>query len=247
MRIFLSHITEEAPIAEVLKDWIESSFLGQCDVFVSSDRDSISAGSRWLEEIDQALKSAVALLVLCSPAALHRPWINFETGCGWIKRVPIIPICHSGQTRGTLPSPISMFQALEIGTQSFVPDLLSSLAKHLNFAKVPRIDQKTMEAALSSAVARVSQGRTPSTPNQKTADQSNDLPEECVKILATIAGTSPRSSLSAEELAGHFGMPTKKMRYYLDILVDNHMVKRQVPMGSPSTYSVSQAGRKLLV
>ena len=49
------------------------------------------AGSKWLEEIDQALAAAVVLLVLCSPASLRRPWINFETGCGWIKRVP----CHS--------------------------------------------------------------------------------------------------------------------------------------------------------
>ncbi len=30
MRIFISHISEEVSTAEVLKDWIESSFLGQC-------------------------------------------------------------------------------------------------------------------------------------------------------------------------------------------------------------------------
>ena len=58
MIIFMSHITEEAPIAEVLKDWIESSFLGQCEVFVSSDRDSMPAGSKWLEEIDQEIGRA---------------------------------------------------------------------------------------------------------------------------------------------------------------------------------------------
>ncbi|HYR02507.1 MAG TPA: toll/interleukin-1 receptor domain-containing protein, partial [Syntrophobacteria bacterium] len=85
MRVFISHISEEAPLAHVLKDWIESSFAGQCDVFVSSDKDDIPAGSKWLEEIESALGSASALIVLCSPSSLSRPWISFETGCGWIK------------------------------------------------------------------------------------------------------------------------------------------------------------------
>ena len=34
MKVFISHIAEEAALASVLKDWIESTFLGQVDVFV---------------------------------------------------------------------------------------------------------------------------------------------------------------------------------------------------------------------
>ena len=77
MKIFISHISEEAPIALVLKNWIESSFIGQCDVFVSSDLDDIPAGSKWLKKIEQALDSAVVIVVLCSPLSLLKPWINF--------------------------------------------------------------------------------------------------------------------------------------------------------------------------
>jgi hypothetical protein len=58
MKLFISHISEEASLALVLKDWIESSFAGQCQVFVSSDKDDIPAGSRWLDEIDKALVGA---------------------------------------------------------------------------------------------------------------------------------------------------------------------------------------------
>jgi len=95
LNIFISHISEEASIAEVLKDWIESTFLGQSEVFASSDTDDLPARNKWIDEIDQALDSAVAFLVLCSPASLKRPWIHLETGWGWIKGLPIIPICHS--------------------------------------------------------------------------------------------------------------------------------------------------------
>lgn len=123
-KIFLSHISEEAPIAIVLKDWIESSFAGQCEVFVSSDKSSNPPGSRWLDLVDTALSDSKAFIVLCSPNSLHRPWINFETGCGWIKRVPIIPICHSGQEAGNLPMPISLFQGVELESSDFIEVLL---------------------------------------------------------------------------------------------------------------------------
>jgi hypothetical protein len=157
LNIFISHISEEASIAEVLKDWIESTFLGQSEVFASSDTDDLPAGHKWIDEIDQALDSAVAFLALCSPASLKKPWIHLETGWGWIKGLPIIPICHSGQKKSDLPSPISTFQALETDSGSFVFDLFTALAKHLGFAKFPRIDQDTMLRELTAAIVSISE------------------------------------------------------------------------------------------
>ena len=63
MNVFISHISEEAHIAKVLKEWIESSFLGQCDVFVSSDKEDIPAGSKWLDQIDTALECYYSIYV----------------------------------------------------------------------------------------------------------------------------------------------------------------------------------------
>lgn len=148
MKLFISHIHEEAAIALILKDWIESSFIGQCEVFVSSDDSDIPAGSKWLSQVDNAIDESSILVVLCSVHSLSRPWINFETGCGWIKRVPIVPICHSGLKKSELPPPISTFQALELEDPKFIDNLLLSLAKHFGFSKIPRIDKKAMEEDL---------------------------------------------------------------------------------------------------
>ena len=52
MNIFISHISEETSIVEILKDWIESTFLGQCEVFASSDKADLSMGNTWITEID---------------------------------------------------------------------------------------------------------------------------------------------------------------------------------------------------
>jgi hypothetical protein len=42
--VFISHVSEEAQLASVLKTHLTSDFLGMLDVFVSSDTESILAG-----------------------------------------------------------------------------------------------------------------------------------------------------------------------------------------------------------
>ena len=156
MNIFISHISEETSITEILKDWIESSFLSQCEVFASSDKADLS-GNKWISEIDQALDSAMTFLVLFSPTSVKRPWVNVQTGWGWIKGLPIIPICHSGLKKDDLPRRISTLQALEINSDGFVSELFTTLAKHLGFAKFPRIDQDAMVRELTAAVGAISE------------------------------------------------------------------------------------------
>ncbi|HEA67767.1 MAG TPA: TIR domain-containing protein [Desulfobacterales bacterium] len=243
MKIFISHITEESALALVLKDWIESTFVDQCEVFVSSDLRDIPAGSKWLEEIDQALEGSVVMLLLCSPASISRPWVNFEAGCGWIKRIPIIPICHSGQRENSLPVPISVFQALELESDNFVPDLFNSFAQHLKIVKVPRIDQTEMRRELDGAVRSI----IPSSRNSSMSEAgAGEVDDTRVKILEAIAKLGD-DGYSAEELVPHLDMTGPKMEYYLDILVDSKLLNRHLYMGDPSRYTLTKAGRKFLV
>ncbi len=151
LKLFISHINEEAPLALKLKEWIETTFLGKCEVFVSSDADDVPAGTKWFDEIERALDGAAALIVLCSPSSLTRPWINFETGCGWMKRIPIIPLCHSGQEKSALPQPIARFQALDISAERSETMLIDALAIHFGFTKSPRIDTVAMRRELEAA------------------------------------------------------------------------------------------------
>jgi len=246
MKVFISHITEEAQIAKVLKDWIESAFIGQCDVFVSNDKADIPAGSKWLEKIDSALESAKALIVLCSSKSLTRSWINFETGCGWIKRVPIIPICHSDQKKGKLPSPISMFQALELEDTNFIDDLMSSLAKQLGFTKTPRIDKKSMKNDLEKACMQVRVNSHPEESEPLKDDKEYEIPEECVNILLTLS-KMPKGNPTPSQLASYFKMNEERMKYFLDILLEHKMLYRaELFMGGPPAFSLNKNSRKFL-
>jgi hypothetical protein len=158
MKIFISHISHEAQLAVLLKKWIESTFTNQCEVFVSSDKECLPAGSKWLQIIEDALNSSAALLVLCSPHSLQKPWVNFETGCGWMKKVPIIPICHSGQKKGNLPFPISEFQALQIEDADFAHNLFTSLTQFLHLSNLSSIDYDMMTYEIGFALNSIDKG-----------------------------------------------------------------------------------------
>ncbi|MBJ6724943.1 toll/interleukin-1 receptor domain-containing protein [Geomesophilobacter sediminis] len=139
MKIFISHITEEKALAMTLKDWIESTFTGNCEVFVSSDSKSIQLGDRWLDKITESLVGAQLLFILCSPSSVARPWINFEAGCGWVKGIPVIPICHSTLLVQNLPVPLSALQAIGLEDAKFCERLVERIAGMLALPRTPRV------------------------------------------------------------------------------------------------------------
>jgi len=248
MKILISHVTEEAPIAKVLKEWIESTFLGKCSVFVSSDTESLPAGVRWLEKVDEALGSSDVLIVICSPYSLSRPWVNFEMGCGWSRKIPIIPICHSGQTKSKLPSPISSFQALDINDPTFVESLINSLGNHLGFQKMPKLDVTAMRHELLSAIDSVSNDRPKSEDLTIQTGSHTEIEEGALRALGEIANMSNRGlPCTPFNLAARLTITEEKARYYLDVLHEGGFLEGHFSYMDEDHYTLSSKGRKVLV
>ncbi len=156
MEVFISHINPEAPLASVLKKWIEDAFVGKVRVFVSSEDDSIPPGQEWFREIEESLSSTKVLLAICSEESVHRPWINFETGAGWIRGIPVIPICHSGMTVGGLPQPLSNLQALDVEEDGFASRLMAAITRGLGLTgESPRSEYQDMEAEIQAALSKI--------------------------------------------------------------------------------------------
>src|SRR5579862_2968037 len=114
LNIFLSHITIESKFADLLKQRLSRDFIGLVEVFESSDRLSIPAGSKWLTEVTEALTREHLHLILCSKDAILRPWIQFEAGAAHVRGIEIVPLCHSGMTGARLPVPLSESQAIQL-------------------------------------------------------------------------------------------------------------------------------------
>lgn len=151
--VFISHITEEKEVAIAFKELIESSFLGMIEVFVSSDDDSIGMGQRWLDRISHALKICAVEIVLCSPKSILRPWINFEAGAGWVRDIPVIPLCHSGVEPSKLPMPLNLLQAAKANEISSMKLIFPVLAQAIG-AKTPNTDFSDFVAKVSEFEAR---------------------------------------------------------------------------------------------
>ncbi|MGH9226174.1 MAG: toll/interleukin-1 receptor domain-containing protein [Acidimicrobiales bacterium] len=127
-RVFLSHTGQDARLVENLKRVLDEAFLGAIDFFASSDDHSLLPGARWQDEVLRALGEAQLLIVICTPESVSRPWINFEAGAGVALQRRVIPVCCQGTTKGGLPSPLSMFQAVDGADPADVDALIESLA-----------------------------------------------------------------------------------------------------------------------
>jgi hypothetical protein len=137
--IFISHITEESDVAASLKNLIEKSFLEMADVFVSSDANSIKMGQKWLDEITQSLSTCAVEIILTSPSSIKRPWINFEAGAGWVRKIPVIPLCHMGLPPSKLPLPLNLLQAATADEVSSLKLVFPVIAEAIG-CKMPEID-----------------------------------------------------------------------------------------------------------
>ena len=137
-KIFISHITEEHLIANEIKQLLEDSFLGAFDVFLSSNENCLKLGEEWFDTIKTSIQTCKMMLVMCSPISINRPWITFEAGAGWMKGVPVIPICHSGLQISQLPSPLNIIQAMELNNEG-IRTLLRRISGIMSM-KEPHVD-----------------------------------------------------------------------------------------------------------
>lgn len=145
--IFISHISDETEIAQWLKAALTRDFLGALDIFVSSDRLTIEAGRRWLDEVDQALKKADVQILLCSRESVGRPWVNFEAGAVWLRGIPVVPVCHSGMKVDDLPAPLSMLEGIELTNANGLAKLYDVVAATLGLrAPTPDFAALTAQA-----------------------------------------------------------------------------------------------------
>ena len=180
MKILISHVSDEALFALLLKDFIESTFLGQFEVFLSSNSGERGVGDKWLVELDGSLSSAELLLVLCSPKSIRQPWIHFEFGCAWTKSMAITCVCHSGLNKVGLPPHLRTFDVLEVEDDDFMEQLFNDLAKRFGIKRLPRLSYDTMKAELRATLVSIASSAQASDRAMRTVD----FTEEKVAVRA---------------------------------------------------------------
>jgi hypothetical protein len=157
INVFISHVHEEVGLGAVIKEWIEDAFRGSgVRAFLSGDRGDLPPGKKWLDVIEETMGRSRVMVSLISPLAIGRPWINIELGAAWIRKLPVIPVYHSGLTASELPRPFQDFNGVSLGSIKAGSQLIEGLADALGLShpkKLP-LDKFREEMLASLATPR---------------------------------------------------------------------------------------------
>ena len=91
--IFISYSREDSDFAEDLKEKLEAA-----DFEVWTDKSRLIPGEDWRESIDQAIRDALALIVVMTPTAEASKYVTYEWAFAWGIGVKIIPILFEPNT-----------------------------------------------------------------------------------------------------------------------------------------------------
>jgi TIR domain len=150
--------------------------------FLSSDRQSLPAGRKWLDVVKANLERSEAAIAVLSPEALKRPWPNIELGAAWIREIAVISFCHSGIRASDLPRPFGDFHGVNIDNEDPGRDLFGGVADalklhHPNNLDFPRFKREVATAArgIYTRPPNPLHSRTLTFPKRRCASSSTSL------------------------------------------------------------------------
>jgi hypothetical protein len=124
-KVFLSHAAVDGSLAAAVCAEIQKR-VPDIEIFVASQPGHIRTGEKWLDAIEQKLRTGDTYVILLTPASVERPWVWFETGSVWFSDKRISPVLVAGLDANDVPPPLSARQMLNLdqvaGVQQFLRD-----------------------------------------------------------------------------------------------------------------------------
>lgn len=152
--IFISHWAEEAPVALVLKDWIENLF-GDVHVFVSSSEKNIKYGEKWEDTMMEALKRANVAIVLVSKHSYDRKWIHIETGFCLARELTLLIVRMDDLVPEDMGRPYDNYQSLATESPLFAKKIIEALSELLGKELNKKIGYDWMQREIEEKVNEV--------------------------------------------------------------------------------------------
>jgi hypothetical protein len=245
--IFISHIHEEHALGEIVKNWITDAFGGfHLTAFLSSNHRDMPAGTKWLEKVERELSESGVMISLLSPTSLARPWVNIELGATWIMRVPIIPLCHSGQTIEALPRPFSDFNGVDLARDDAAKRLMGGVADVLELQHPKGLHWEECLRQMRTAAAESRDGAVVAAAEVAT----NTLPRQQIDILQLLSKWE--NNARSEELPGDgaamlCGLKETEFKYHSRELVKAGLIHIDYYADGTKTYKNTPDGAGWLI
>lgn len=132
--VFFSHSSRDGGALRRLKQRFIDLTGSTIDVFLSSDGQSIRLGQNWLASIEQALADATLMFVFVSPTAVKSPWIYFEAGHAYAKRLDVVPVGLFGIEVGSIPPPLSILQGFNVSGHESLNNIIAKTNEKFSYS-----------------------------------------------------------------------------------------------------------------
>lgn len=123
--VFFSHSSRDRAALNQLKQLFVTRTGGAIDVFLSSDGQSIPLGQNWVHRIQEALERAQLMLVFLSPASIESPWLYFEAGFVYAKKIRVVPVAFLGAEISRLTPPITLLQGFNLNSEDGLGNIIA--------------------------------------------------------------------------------------------------------------------------
>lgn len=157
-RIFISHDSRDAEIAEVFSDLLSDVSAGMLRSFRSSDRkgaQGIAYGSEWYEELKKHLQAASDVVCLMTERSLERPWVLFEAGVAVGKLgTPVLGVALGIPLSQASTGPFALMQNCA-GDEESLTSLVLQLMDRIPDAKPARRIVKERVRAFTKKTSRI--------------------------------------------------------------------------------------------
>jgi hypothetical protein len=252
LRVFVSHIHEEAPLGTVIKDQLEDAFSNRIQAFLSSDPRDNPGGDEWLQKIRSELTdpNIRMLISVLGPTSVNRSWMSIEAGAAWILNHNVFPLCHSGTTPSSLPRPFQDFGGADLAAPDSAKRLIMAIeqATGLQVPKAWPQDAflKMMRDAIQQSVTGESQIR-----GRGVVTPGIDRPEAQIKILQVLARFADQGfdeGVTENILVTETGVKPAAFRHHIDDLCHRgRLVLADYSSIAQTTYRLGANGSKWLI
>jgi len=242
VKVLISHIQDEYPLAETLKTWLESSFLEHVDVDLNQDIEVVKSGNAWLKQVEPLYAMDTLLIVLCGAESVKHKWVDFKPGKLDCNRVALMLICHSGLSKDRLPPQLSECDALDTAEDGFEGKFIAMVADKSRLDDVPTIDEMAFMDELARSLRKIEARNLAST---QQALPKNLMSEALLKVLTKLA-QSAGGTLTAGQLAERTNMPEAQINEALDGLVQRKLIIRAASRKGADSYTISNQAREFI-
>ena len=123
--LFVSYSEEDASLALEIVSLFEQRGLS---CYLAQQK--IKVGSKWQDEIRDALVGSREVLIVLTPESIHSPWVTMELGAAWVLGTTVNP-CSLYVELEQMPDPIREIQVQPIKTRAERVALVDKLAERL--------------------------------------------------------------------------------------------------------------------